>query len=72
MYNLRRSEKRVDGHEGIRKDKLNAGEIRKNAFKVYHYNPYEMGSLTAAGGGLKDSRMCTNGTVHMKVDIEKL
>jgi hypothetical protein len=50
----------------MKKDALLSGRLRKNAFKVYHYNPYISGSLLEGGtGGLTDSRTCNMGTVHM-------
>lgn len=37
LYALRRLRQRVANHEGIKKMSLTSGDVKKNAFKIYHY-----------------------------------
>ena len=37
LYALRRLRQRVANHEGIKKLNLTSGDVKKNAFKIYHY-----------------------------------
>ena len=40
IYRKKRQRERVSNHEGIKKVMVVNGQVKKNTFKVYHFEPY--------------------------------